>query len=80
MNSSESQGRVVWLTGLPCAGKSTLAQALAHPLREHGRRVEILDGADCPLGECERRIDTLRSSVRESVLSILHAVERTRLL
>jgi adenylyl-sulfate kinase len=37
-------GVVVWFTGLPGAGKSTLAQALAPELRAHGRRVEILDG------------------------------------
>jgi adenylylsulfate kinase len=149
MNSPESQGLVVWLTGLPCAGKSTLA----HALRERGRRVEIVDGEvvrrelsgelgyskrdrhvhvrrvgfmaellagnanfwevymECPLDECERhdvqgmyalaragkiadftgidgpdeapanpelRIDTRRPSLRESVLSVLQAIERPR--
>jgi adenylylsulfate kinase len=34
----------VWLTGLPSAGKSTLARALATELRADGRRVEVLDG------------------------------------
>ena len=34
----------MWLTGLPSAGKSTLATALAARLREQGRRVEVLDG------------------------------------
>lgn len=33
-----------WLTGLPCAGKSTLANALAAALRSRGRPVCILDG------------------------------------
>ncbi len=37
-------GTTVWLTGLPCAGKTTLALALAQALRETGRDVEILDG------------------------------------
>jgi adenylylsulfate kinase len=37
-------GVVIWFTGLPGAGKSTLAQALAPRLRAQGRRVEILDG------------------------------------
>jgi adenylylsulfate kinase len=37
-------GATVWLTGLPSAGKSTLAGALAGLLRDAGRRVEVLDG------------------------------------
>jgi adenylylsulfate kinase len=42
--SRSNDGVVIWLTGLPGAGKSTLAQALAPRLRANGRRVEILDG------------------------------------
>ncbi|WP_329413235.1 adenylyl-sulfate kinase [Streptomyces sp. NBC_00704] len=37
-------GATVWLTGLPSAGKTTIARALAGRLREQGRRVEVLDG------------------------------------
>lgn len=37
-------GCVVWLTGLPSAGKSTLARLLETELRGRGRRVECLDG------------------------------------
>ena len=37
-------GATVWLTGLPSAGKSTLARAVAQRLRGAGRRVEVLDG------------------------------------
>ncbi|MFJ3928575.1 adenylyl-sulfate kinase [Streptomyces sp. NPDC090022] len=37
-------GATVWLTGLPSAGKTTLAHALADRLRAGGRRVEVLDG------------------------------------
>ena len=37
-------GATVWLTGLPSAGKTTLALALAERLRAEGHRVEILDG------------------------------------
>jgi adenylylsulfate kinase len=37
-------GATVWLTGLPSAGKSTIADALALVLRGRGRRVEVLDG------------------------------------
>ncbi|MEU8887457.1 adenylyl-sulfate kinase [Streptomyces sp. NPDC048442] len=37
-------GATVWLTGLPSAGKTTLAHELATRLRGEGRRVEVLDG------------------------------------
>ncbi|MCX5203416.1 adenylyl-sulfate kinase [Streptomyces sp. NBC_00237] len=37
-------GATVWLTGLPSAGKTTIAYALAERLRAQGRRVEVLDG------------------------------------
>ncbi|MEE1739795.1 adenylyl-sulfate kinase [Streptomyces sp. BE147] len=37
-------GVTVWLTGLPSAGKTTIAHALAELLRAKGRRVQILDG------------------------------------
>jgi adenylylsulfate kinase len=37
-------GATVWLTGLPSAGKSTIAHALAERLRAEGRRVQVLDG------------------------------------
>ncbi|MFD0412735.1 adenylyl-sulfate kinase [Streptomyces sp. NPDC127108] len=37
-------GATVWLTGLPSAGKTTIAHELARTLRAQGRRVEVLDG------------------------------------
>jgi adenylylsulfate kinase len=37
-------GATVWFTGLPSAGKTTLANALAERLRSRSLRVEILDG------------------------------------
>lgn len=37
-------GATVWLTGLPSAGKTTIARELADRLREEGLRVELLDG------------------------------------
>ncbi len=38
------KGFTVWFTGLPSAGKSTLAELLSHELRERGHSVEVLDG------------------------------------
>jgi adenylyl-sulfate kinase len=38
------KGFTVWFTGLPSAGKSTLADLLAGELRERGHGVEVLDG------------------------------------
>lgn len=35
---SEKTGRVVWLTGLPCSGKTTIAQKIV------GENVSVLDG------------------------------------
>jgi adenylylsulfate kinase len=37
-------GATVWLTGLPSAGKTTIAYELAGRLRADGHRVEVLDG------------------------------------
>jgi len=34
----------MWFTGLPCSGKTTVADALADKLRERGMNVERLDG------------------------------------
>src|SRR5438445_8190908 len=44
MPSSANPGQVVWLTGPPAAGKTTLARLLERELRARGRRVEVLDG------------------------------------
>ncbi|MGW2013860.1 adenylyl-sulfate kinase [Streptomyces sp. NPDC001927] len=37
-------GATIWLTGLPSAGKTTIAYELAGTLRGEGHRVEVLDG------------------------------------
>ncbi len=42
--SLHGQGATIWLTGLPSAGKTTIAYALAERLRADGHRVEVLDG------------------------------------
>lgn len=42
--SVTEQGATIWLTGLPSAGKTTVAYELAGRLRAGGHRVEVLDG------------------------------------
>ncbi|MER5970462.1 adenylyl-sulfate kinase [Streptomyces sp. NPDC002055] len=42
--SVPATGATIWLTGLPSAGKTTLAHALAERLRGEGHRTEVLDG------------------------------------
>ncbi|QDY79618.1 adenylyl-sulfate kinase [Streptomyces qinzhouensis] len=37
-------GATIWLTGLPSAGKTTIAHEVAGRLRAGGRRTEVLDG------------------------------------
>jgi adenylylsulfate kinase len=38
------EGFTLWFTGLPCSGKSAVADKLAEILKARGRRVERLDG------------------------------------
>lgn len=40
----EQKGFTVWFTGLPCSGKSAVADRVAEILRERGLKVERLDG------------------------------------
>ncbi|MFW9867194.1 MAG: adenylyl-sulfate kinase [Candidatus Thorarchaeota archaeon] len=40
----EHKGFTLWFTGLPCSGKSVLADAVAEELRKKGMKVERLDG------------------------------------
>jgi sulfate adenylyltransferase len=40
----QDQGFCIWFTGLPSAGKSTIAQVLAIRLNEKGKRITFLDG------------------------------------
>jgi adenylylsulfate kinase len=45
MRNDHEPGLTVWLTGLPSAGKTTIAERVAAELRARGEsRVEILDG------------------------------------
>jgi len=40
----EHKGFTLWFTGLPCSGKTTLADAVAKDLKAKGMKVERLDG------------------------------------
>jgi len=40
----KNRGFTLWFTGLPCSGKSTLAELVGKELEQRGRGVEILDG------------------------------------
>lgn len=42
----EHHGAVIWLTGLPSSGKSTIARAVYDQLLQRGCRAELLDGAE----------------------------------
>ena len=39
-----NKGFTIWFTGLPCSGKSTLADLLKPELERRGRTVDVLDG------------------------------------
>jgi adenylylsulfate kinase len=40
----KNKGFVLWFTGLPCSGKSTLADLLKPEFEKRGRLVDVLDG------------------------------------
>ena len=42
--SESHSGITIWLTGLPCSGKTTITRILEKVLWEAGHRVEVLDG------------------------------------
>ena len=44
LGSVTTAGATVWFTGLPSAGKTTIALAVAERLRADGHRVQVLDG------------------------------------
>lgn len=47
-----SSARIYWVTGLPAAGKTSLAQALVRALNDSGCRAFALDGDDLRQGLC----------------------------
>jgi bifunctional enzyme CysN/CysC len=63
-------GATIWFTGLPAAGKTTIAGALEHHLVSAGRPAFLLDGdnlrhglnGDLGFGECERGENVRRTA------------------
>ena len=49
-NAMTHQGFCVWLTGLPSAGKTSIARALVPRLTSRGWKVELLDGDEVRRG------------------------------
>jgi len=47
---SKDEGCVIWFTGLPCSGKSTIADKVAEHMEKLNRRYERLDGDVVRLG------------------------------
>ena len=63
----EQKGVLVWLTGLPSSGKSTIAFTVEHALVERGRLAYVLDGDNVRHGlnknlgfSAEDRADNIR--------------------
>ena len=46
------KARVIWLTGLPCSGKTTLGAGLEKALLDKGFHVRLLDGDVTRRGLC----------------------------
>lgn len=49
------QGVTIWFTGLPSAGKTTIATLVGERLAERGHPVEVLDGVAADLATCRAR-------------------------
>ncbi|MEU3615096.1 adenylyl-sulfate kinase [Streptomyces sp. NPDC006872] len=72
-----AQGATVWLTGLPSAGKTTIARFLGDRLRSEGHRVELLDGdeirrflsAGLGFSRADRNTDVQRIGLVSEVLA-----------
>lgn len=67
------QPSVIWFTGLPGAGKTTLATKLFNHLREHQIRCELLDG-----DEIRRQLPPLGFSKQDRDLQVLRVGEIAR--
>src|SRR5262245_25415983 len=74
--TTDKPARCIWLTGLPGAGKTTLASALEQRLREQGRRTCVLDGDSLRTGLCR----DLGFSEADRIENIRRVAEVARLM
>lgn len=44
MIERNKKGRIIWLTGLPCSGKTTLAREIEKFFKNKGQPIQVLDG------------------------------------
>lgn len=63
------QGFTLWFTGLPCSGKSTLAQLVSQELERRGIGVEVLDG-DAVRGRLSKGLGFSRADRDENIRRI----------
>src|SRR5215217_2286183 len=76
-------GATLWFTGLPSAGKSTIARALARRLADEGRRVQVLDGdevrphlsAGLGYGRDDRDVNGLYARARRGEITAMTGVD-----
>lgn len=75
------RGVVVWLTGLPGSGKSTIARATEQSLYDQGLQTAILDGDNIRLGLCsdlgfseEDRNENVRRVAETAKLFLDHGI------
>jgi adenylyl-sulfate kinase len=40
----KNKGLVIWMTGLPCSGKSAISSQIEQHFRQRGQRIQLLDG------------------------------------
>src|ERR1700693_6641385 len=65
---------IVWLTGLPCSGKTTLDLALIRRLGEQGQKAEFLDG-DVVRGELWRDLGFKKTDRHENIRRLGYVAE-----
>jgi adenylylsulfate kinase len=74
--SGGNEAIILWLYGLPSAGKSTLAEAVASQWRRDGRPFVLLDGDEVRRGLCR----DLGFSVEDRTENIRRVAEAARLI
>jgi adenylylsulfate kinase len=74
-NELKQNGKVIWLSGLPCSGKTTIGIGLAKALSEAGYLVRTLDGDITRKGICS----DLGFSINDRMENIRRVAEIARL-